>query len=57
MPCVEGWPLMHEMGGDDSLNFRCQECLDGVRFNTASNNPMLRCACGTPVPMLKVRKK
>ena len=44
---------MHEMG-DDVLNFRCPVCFDGVPFQTASNNPVLKCACGEPIPMLKV---
>lgn len=53
IPCQETWPLMHEMG-DDVLNFRCPVCGDGVPFQTVSNNPSLKCACGTPIPMLKV---
>jgi predicted SprT family Zn-dependent metalloprotease len=52
--CTENWPLMHEMT-DDSLTFRCEVCNNGVRFVTDSNNPLLRCVCGTPVPMLQVR--
>ena len=47
---------MHEMT-DDTLNFRCQDCLAKVVFNTSSTNPMLRCVCGTPVPMLQVKDK
>ena len=54
--CEEDWPLMHEMT-DDTLNFRCQDCLAKVVFNTSSTNPMLRCICGTPVPMLQVKDK
>eukprot|EP00095_Tigriopus_kingsejongensis_P008472 maker-scaffold18_size714446-snap-gene-3.28 protein:Tk08472 transcript:maker-scaffold18_size714446-snap-gene-3.28-mRNA-1 annotation:"set and mynd domain-containing" len=54
--CQEDWPMMHEMT-DETLNFRCQGCNDKVIFHTTSTNPMLRCACGTPVPMLKVLKK
>lgn len=52
IPCQENWPLMHEMT-DDVLNFRCPGCSGAVPFETASNNPMLKCSCGTPVPILK----
>ena len=54
MACEENWPLMHEMSGE-SLTFRCADCGGSVPFNTATNNPLLRCVCGTPVPMLQVR--
>lgn len=56
LACTEDWPLMHEMT-EDYLNFRCQDCNEKVVFNTASNNPLLRCVCGTPIPMLQVLKK
>ena len=45
---------MHEMT-DEILNFRCPTCDGAVPFNTSSMNPVLKCACGTPIPMLKVR--
>ena len=53
IPCQESWPLMHEMT-DDVLNFRCPACGGSVPFHTSSNNPMLKCECGTAIPMLKV---
>jgi len=55
IPCEESWPLMHEMT-DDILNFRCPACNGGVPYNTASMNPILKCSCGTPIPMLKALK-
>ena len=45
---------MHEMT-DEILNFKCPTCDGAVPFNTSSMNPVLKCACGTPIPMLKVR--
>ncbi len=53
IPCEQNWPLMHEMT-DESLSFRCQECNEAVIFHTVSSNPLLRCVCGTPVPILQV---
>jgi len=55
IPCQESWPLMHEMT-DDVLNFRCPACGGSVPFHTSSNNPMLKCECGTAIPMLKALK-
>lgn len=55
IPCQENWPLMHEMS-TNSLNFKCNMCGGSVAFSTASTNPMLRCSCGTPVPVLQALK-
>jgi hypothetical protein len=56
-PCVEDWPLMHEMAAD-SLTFRCADCRGAVPFTDSSaTNPLLRCSCGTPVPMLQALKQ
>ena len=54
IPCTENWPLMHEMS-DDTLNFRCFNCDGAVPFSTHATNPLLRCVCGTPVEVLKVK--
>ena len=53
VPCKEDWPLMHEMS-NETLVFRCEACNGAVPFVEDSNNPLLRCECGTPVPMLQV---
>ena len=45
---------MHEMT-NETLVFRCEACNGAVPFVADSNNPLLRCECGTPVPMLQVR--
>ena len=42
---------MHEMT-NETLVFRCEACNGAVPFVADSNNPLLRCECGTPVPML-----
>lgn len=55
IPCQENWPLMHEMG-DDHLNFKCAVCSGSCLFSTSATNPMLRCQCGTPVPVLQTLK-
>ena len=56
IPCKEDWPLMHEMT-NETLVFRCEACNGAVPFVADSNNPLLRCECGTPVPMLQVRRE
>ncbi|CAB4058311.1 unnamed protein product [Lepeophtheirus salmonis] len=56
IPCTENWPLMHEMNGD-SLIFRCEECGEGVPFETSANVPRIKCSCGTPIPILLALKK
>ena len=55
IPCQENWPLMHEMS-EDQLNFKCSMCSGSVCFQTSSTNPLLRCSCGTPVPVLQALK-
>ena len=47
---------MHEMT-NETLVFRCEACNGAVPFVADSNNPLLRCECGTPVPMLQVRRE
>ena len=54
--CKEDWPLMHEMT-NETLVFRCEACNGAVPFVADSNNPLLRCECGTPVPMLQVKRE
>merc|ERR1712156_861302 len=53
--CEDNWPLMHEMT-DEVLNFKCSACGGSVPFVTTSNNVALKCACGTPVSLLKALK-
>merc|ERR1712029_1051310 len=45
----------HEMG-EDHLNFKCAVCSGSCTFSTSATNPMLRCSCGTPVPVLQTLK-